>query len=44
MKQKEKLFPSIKQKIVIAEAVETGKDDYIIRAYFTDAEFNNKIT
>jgi hypothetical protein len=37
MKQKQKLYPSIKEKVVIAEAVETSKDDYIIRAYFTNS-------
>ena len=37
-KQKTKLFPSEKQKIVIAEAIETGKDEYIIRAYFSGTE------
>ncbi len=41
MKQKEKLYPSVKSKIVIAEAVEKGKDDYVIRAYFTGKEVNN---
>jgi len=35
IKQKEKLYPSVKNKIVVAKAIETGKDDYIIRAYFT---------
>ena len=34
MKQKDILFPEVKSKVVIAEAVEKGKDDYIIRAYF----------
>lgn len=41
MKQKEKLYSSIKSKIVIAEAIEKGKDDYVIRAYFTGKEVNN---
>jgi hypothetical protein len=34
MKQKDLLFPEIHNKVVIAEAIEKGKDDYIIRAYF----------
>ena len=34
VKQKDKLFPEVKSKVVNAEAVEKGKDDYIIRAYF----------
>jgi len=38
MKQKDKLYSSIKQKIVVAEAIEMGKDDYIIRAYFTEVD------
>jgi hypothetical protein len=33
-KQKDLLFPEIHNKVVIAEAIEKGKDDYIIRAYF----------
>ena len=41
MKQKDKLFPSVKKKIKIAEAVETSKDNYIIRAYFTDESESN---
>ena len=34
MKQKDRLFPEVNNKIVVAEAVETGVDEYIIRAYF----------
>ena len=34
MKQKDRLFPEVDKKIVKAEAVETGVDEYIIRAYF----------
>jgi hypothetical protein len=34
MKKKDKLFPEVNSKVVVAEAVEKGKDDYIIRAYF----------
>ncbi len=41
IKQKEKLYPSVKNKIMIAEAVETGIDDYIIRAYFIGEEANH---
>ncbi len=36
MKQKDCLYPSVKKKIAIVEAVEKNKDDYIIRAYFID--------
>ena len=35
LKQKDRLFPTIEKKVEFAEAIETGKDDYIIRAYFT---------
>lgn len=35
MKQKNKLFPEIKNKIEKLEAFEASKDDYIIRAYST---------
>ena len=34
IKQKRKLFPDVLSKIERAEAVETSKDNYIIRAYF----------
>lgn len=34
IKQKDRLYPEINSKVVMAEAVEKGKDDYIIRAYF----------
>lgn len=44
IKQKQQLYPSVKQKVAIAEAVETGKDNYIIRAYFTNSEYENTIT
>ena len=36
MKQKDDLFPSIRTGIAIAEAIETGNDEYIIRAYSID--------
>jgi len=36
MKQRDSLYSSVKKKIVIAEAIETGKNDYIIRAYFSE--------
>lgn len=39
MKQKDRLYPEINHKVVIAEAIEKGKDDYVIRAYF---EINDK--
>lgn len=39
MKQKDRLYPEINHKVVIAEAIEKGKDDYVIRAYF---EVNDK--
>jgi hypothetical protein len=41
IKQKEKLYSSVKSKIVIAEAVEKGINDYVIRAYFTGKEVSN---
>ena len=44
IKQKQKLYPSINEKVVIAEAVEKEKDDYIIRAYFTNCQLENEIT
>ncbi len=44
MKQKDKLFPSVNRKIAMAEAIETSKDNYIIRAYFTDDAESNEIT
>ncbi len=44
MKQKDILFPSVKKKIAIAEAIETSKDNYIIRAYFTDDAESKYIT
>ena len=44
MKQKEIHYPSIKKKVVVAEAVETEKDDYIIRAYFMGSPHGNEIT
>ncbi len=34
MKQKDRLYPEINSKVVLAEAIEKGKDDYTIRAYF----------
>lgn len=37
MKRKDSLYPSVRQKIIIAEAIEKGKDDYLLRAYFMDA-------
>ena len=37
MKQKDRLFPEVNNKVVIAEAVEIDKNDYIIRAYFETA-------
>jgi len=36
IKQKERLYPNIKKQIVTAEAIERGKDDYTIRAYFEE--------
>ena len=41
MKQKEKLYSSVKNKIMISEAVETGKDNYIIRAYCSGERGNH---
>ena len=40
IKQKDKLYPDVSKKIVKAEAVETSKDNYIIRAYFKDEVFD----
>ena len=34
IEQKQKLYPDVLSKIKHAEAVETSKDNYIIRAYF----------
>ena len=34
MMQKDRHFPEVNSKVVIVEAVEKAKDDYIIRAYF----------
>ena len=34
IKQKRKLYPEVLSKVKHAEAVETSKDNYIIRAYF----------
>jgi len=34
MKQRKSLYPNIKSKIVTAEVVQKGTDDYVIRAYF----------
>jgi len=34
MKQKDRLYPEIDSKVVLAEAIEKGKDDYTIRAFF----------
>lgn len=34
IKQKRKLYPKILSKVKDAEAIETSKDNYIIRAYF----------
>jgi hypothetical protein len=36
IKQKNVLFPEVKSKIEYAQAIETSKDNYIIRAYFSD--------
>ena len=35
MSQKDELYPTVKNKIEYAEVIETDKDSYIIRAYFT---------
>lgn len=43
MKQKDKIFPTVKRKVEFATAIETSKDDYIIRAYFTDGAERNPI-
>lgn len=34
MKQRTKLFPKVKNKIEFAEAIESDKDNYVLRAYF----------
>ena len=34
IKQKHKLYPNVGSKVKHAEAIETSKDNYIIRAYF----------
>ena len=34
MKQKDKLYPDVNKKIVVAEVVVTGVGEYIVRAYF----------
>ena len=34
IKQKRKLYPDVQSKIERAEAVETSKDNHIIKAYF----------
>lgn len=34
MKQKDKLFPSVKKKVEFATAIETSKDNYTVRAFF----------
>ncbi len=36
MKQRDSLYPTIKKKVVYVEAIETAKNDYMLRAYFTD--------
>jgi len=36
MKQKNTLYPKVKKKIEFAEVIETGEDNYIIRAYSTN--------
>lgn len=36
MKQKDKSFPGVNRKVEMAAAIEVGKDDYIIRAHFTE--------
>jgi hypothetical protein len=36
IKQKRIMYPSVLNKVEHAEAVETSKDNYIIRAYFRD--------
>ena len=35
-KQKDNLFPDIKNKVAIAEAIDNGNDNYVIRAYFEE--------
>lgn len=44
MKQKDRLFPAVKKKVEIATAIETSKDNYIIRAYFTNGVERSPIT
>ena len=39
MRQRETRYPSENRKIVIAEAMETSKDNYIIRAYFETEKY-----
>ena len=34
IKQKDRLYPSVKHKVIVAEAISKSGDDYIIRAYF----------
>ena len=34
IKEKDRLYPNIKNKVVVAEAISEGGHDYIIRAYF----------
>jgi len=36
MKQKDILFPHVDNRIAISEAIEKGKDDYLIRAIFAE--------
>lgn len=38
MKRKDKLFSNVKSKVEMAEAIETSKDNYVIRAYFTGGD------
>lgn len=41
IKQKDTLFPKIRRRIEFAEAIEENKDNYVVRAYFTDASDSN---
>lgn len=35
LQQKERLFPTFKERIAFAEALQTDNDKYLVRAYFT---------
>ncbi|HVK94064.1 MAG TPA: hypothetical protein VM571_04995 [Noviherbaspirillum sp.] len=35
LQQKERLFPTVKERIAFAEALQTDNDKYLVRAYFT---------